>query len=114
MANGKDIRTHIQKNIRTADYSFLLISDNYKKSEICLNEMGAVWATDNDVKYCLLPGISFESLGWLVSPKKAHYITDRTFLDSLKNEITSRYNIDNGRVSWSMHREVFVELMNKQ
>lgn len=26
-----------------------MISKNYKASEICLNEMGAVWATDNRV-----------------------------------------------------------------
>jgi len=39
--NGDDIRKHIHQNIKNADYSFLLISNNYKKSEICLNEMGA-------------------------------------------------------------------------
>ena len=40
MRNGEDIRKHIQDNIRSAEYSFLLISDNYKASEICINEMG--------------------------------------------------------------------------
>ena len=47
--NGEDIRKHIHNNIKNADYSFLLISNNYKNSEICLNEMGAVWAYDNNV-----------------------------------------------------------------
>lgn len=38
--NGEDIRSHIKSNIQSADFSFLMISKNYKQSEICLNEMG--------------------------------------------------------------------------
>lgn len=41
--NGEDIRKHIQTNIQNVDYSFLIISKKYKASEICINEMGAVW-----------------------------------------------------------------------
>ena len=47
LKNGEDIRRHIRENVRSADFSFLMISKNYKASEICLNEMGAVWATVN-------------------------------------------------------------------
>ncbi|MCQ2130000.1 MAG: toll/interleukin-1 receptor domain-containing protein [Bacteroidales bacterium] len=110
MKNGEDIRDHIRKNIRTADYSLLFISDNYKSSEICLNEMGAVWATDNEVRYCLLPNTSFESIGWLCSPKKADMITDRTFLDALSEELTSRYSLNKDSLCWSRHREAFVKM----
>ena len=63
--NGDDIRKHIHQNIKNADYSFLLISNNYKKSEICLNEMGAVWAYGNNVKLYLLPNTNFDCIGWL-------------------------------------------------
>ena len=54
--NGEDIRKHIQTNIQNVDYSFLIISKKYKASEICINEMGAVWAYDNKVRLylCLL------------------------------------------------------------
>ena len=45
MRNGDDIRQHIKENILSADYSFLMLSKNYQSSEICLNEMGAVWRT---------------------------------------------------------------------
>ena len=74
--NGEDIRAHIQGNIRCADFSFLLISDNYKSSEICLNEMGAVWAYDSNVRLYLLPDTNIDSIGWLCDSRKANKITN--------------------------------------
>lgn len=61
--NGEDIRRHIQDNIRSAEYSFILLSDNYKASEICVNEMGAVWAYDANVRLYLLPNTGFSIIG---------------------------------------------------
>ena len=63
--NGEDIRKHIHQNIKDSEFSFLLISNNYKNSEICLNEMGAVWAYDSNVKLYLLPTTSIDNIGWL-------------------------------------------------
>ena len=34
--NGEDIREHIRNNVQSVDFSFLMISKNYKDSEICL------------------------------------------------------------------------------
>lgn len=87
--NGEDIREHIKNNVQSADFSFLMISKNYKESEICLNEMGAVWASDNRVKYYLLPGVDFKEIGWLCDVKKAEQLNDSVALDSLERELTS-------------------------
>ena len=57
--NGEDIRKHIHTNIQNVDFSILLISQHYKKSEICINEMGAVWAYNNNVRLYLLPDVDF-------------------------------------------------------
>ena len=43
---GQSIPQFIQYNIASADVVLIMISDNYKKSEVCLNEMGAAWALD--------------------------------------------------------------------
>lgn len=67
--NGEDIRQHIHANIKIAEYSIILFSKNYKKSEICLNEMGAVWAYDTNVRYYILPGMNFSMIGWLTNTK---------------------------------------------
>ena len=48
VGTGEDIRKFIKENISTCDFVFFMISENYKKSEICLNEMAAarVFAED--------------------------------------------------------------------
>ena len=106
--NGDDIRKHIQDNIRCADYSFLLISDNYKASEICLNEMGAVWAYDSNVRLYLLPDTSFNSIGWLCDTRKANKITDTVALDLLYKEMREYYSLPDNFINWSQQREIFI------
>ena len=106
--NGEDIRSHIQENIRCADFSFLLISDNYKASEICLNEMGAVWAYDSNVRLYLLPDTNFNSIGWLCDTRKANKITDTVALDLLYKEMHEYYSLPDNFINWSQQREIFI------
>ncbi len=106
--NGDDIRKHIKENILSADFSFLLISSNYKNSEICLNEMGAVWANDNNVRYYLLPNTDFKEIGWLCDTRQAEKLIDHTTLDKIYKELTDYYNIEGRFDTWSRQRVIFV------
>lgn len=106
--NGEDIRNHIHINIQNADFSIMLISDNYKKSEICLNEMGAVWAYSNNVRYYLLPNVNFDKIGWLCNTNQAEKLFNSIVLDSLKNELTSFYSLEDKGTTWSRQRETFL------
>ena len=106
--NGEDIRKHIRENVLSSDFSFLLISENYKKSEICLNEMGAIWANNNNVKYYLLPNTSFDKIGWLCDTKQAEQLSDHIALDKLYNELTKYYNLEGKFETWSRQRVTFV------
>ena len=112
--NGDDIRKHIKENILSADFSFLLISSNYKNSEICLNEMGAVWTNNNNVRYYLLPNTTFKEIGWLCDTKQAEKLTDHTALDKLYKELTDYYHELEGRLNtWSRQRVTFVDNITK-
>lgn len=107
--NGEDIRKHIHENIKNADYSFLLISKNYKESEICLNEMGAVWAYDNQVKLYLLPSTDFDNIGWLCNTRIAERIDSSIVLDDLHEQLQQYYSLQNESIrSWSRQREKFL------
>ena len=107
--NGEDIRKHIRENITSADFSFMMISKNYKSSEICLNEMGAVWATNNNVRYFVLPGVDFDEIGWLCNPNKADGLCNPVALDSLEAELTEYYGLPHKGAAWSRMRQEFVE-----
>lgn len=108
MRNGEDIRKHIQENIRSAECSFLLISDNYKASEVCINEMGAVWAYDSNVRIFLLPNTDFPSIGWLCDTRKADKLTDSVALDRLYKEMVEYFSLKENLIHWSQQRETFV------
>lgn len=108
--NGEDIRKHIHENIKNADYSILLISKNYKESEICLNEMGAVWAYDNKVRFYLLPDADFDSIGWLCNTRIAERIDSSIALDELHEQLQQYYSLQNESIrSWSRQREKFLQ-----
>jgi uncharacterized protein yddK len=109
--NGEDIRRHIQTNIRNADYAFLLISKNYKASEICINEMGAVWAYDANVRLYLLPDVDFDKIGWLCDTRKADMINSSIALDALHKEVIEYFGLPDKGTEWSRQREVFLEYM---
>ena len=112
--NGEDIRNHIKKNILSSDFSILMISENYKKSEICLNEMGAVWVNDCNVRYFILPEAQFDEIGWLCNAKKAEHILNRTALDKLYKELNSYYKLGDHYESWSRQRETFIDNVEKE
>ena len=109
--NGEDIRQHIKDNVQGADFSFLMLSKNYKKSEICLNEMGAVWAVDNRVRYYLLPNVDFKEIGWLCETNKAEKLYDSVVLDALEEELTDFYGLPYKGGIWSRQRQNFVEYL---
>ncbi|MEG1738594.1 MAG: toll/interleukin-1 receptor domain-containing protein [Odoribacter sp.] len=110
--NGEDIRTHIQSNVNGCDYAFLMISSAYQKSEICLNEMGAVWAYDKKVKTFILPDADFRSIGWLYDIKKASKINDSIALDSLYEDMTGYYKLPQKTGEWGRQREIFLNKLN--
>lgn len=111
--NGEDIRSHIKTNIQTADFAFLMISNNYKQSEICLNEMGAVWAYNNNVRYYLLPETKIDSIGWLCDPKKADAIDSPITLDAIHQELKKYYQLPDNGIEWSRHRQTFLDNISK-
>ena len=106
--NGGDLRRHIQNNIRIADFSYLMISDNYKQSEVCLNEMGAVWAYDSNVRIYMLPNTTIDAIGWLCNVRKGDYLNNPIVLDEIRSELCEYYNVPDTSTTWSRQRERFV------
>lgn len=106
--NGEKMREWIQDNIRNCSVAFLMISPNYKKSEICLNEMGAVWALDKSVKILLLPDIDYGNFGWLEEIRQAGHIDSEGALDQLYDEM-KQYGKEVKAAEWSRHKNKFLQ-----
>lgn len=113
--NGEDIRHHIHENILGCEYAFLLISDNYFKSAICQNELGAVWVSDAKVKIYTFPDVKIpESLGWLCEPKVAERLNDEHALDCLFEEMKADFSLSTSLATFSKQRAKFLDLFNKK
>lgn len=65
--SGQYIPDRLKEEINKSSLALLFISKNYKASEICLNEVGAAWATleNETVIPVLLPNIDFNEIGFL-------------------------------------------------
>lgn len=109
IANGEDIRKHIQENVNYADFAILLVSKNYKESEVCLNEMGAVWAIDKKVKAYVFPDLHEESVGWLINNKAAEKLNNLTALASLYDELRQFYGLPLSIAGWTAQAKAFCE-----
>lgn len=105
---GESIPQFIQDNIACADIVLLMISDNYKNSEVCLNEMGAAWALNKFIVQILLPNTSFDKLGWLCSLDKALKIDDSESIDGLCEVFTDRLDIGIKPSTWNRNKTSFL------
>ena len=105
---GESIPQYIQNNIACADIILLMISDNYKNSEVCLNEMGAAWALNKHIIQVLLPNTSFDKLGWLCSLDKALKIDNSESIDGLCEVFTDKLDISIKPSAWNRNKAVFL------
>lgn len=110
--NGAKMRDWIHQQIKDCRVAFLMISPNYKDSEICLNEMGAIWALEKDVRIYLLPGVDYNSFGWLEEIRQAGKIIDESALDLLRDELTNMFELTNSTADWGRQKKVYLEYCN--
>lgn len=111
---GGNIPQYIKENIADSDFVFFMISENYRKSEVCLNEMGAAWALDKKAKPFLLHDVSFDSVGWLYRVNLCAKINDTDRLDELRDEFIEKYGSQTKTVVWNRKKEEFVATISVQ
>ncbi len=65
--SGEYIPDRLKEEINKSTLALLFISNNYKKSEVCINEIGAAWAVlkKESVIPLIFQDIGFEKLGFL-------------------------------------------------
>lgn len=112
---GDDFRDEIIKNMKSCDYILCMISDNYRNSEVCQNEMGAAWAMEGKrILPFKFPNLKFTEIGFLNVVKQAADITDKSKLDELYEELCKRYELELDWRNFNKQKDNFVELVNKQ
>ena len=105
---GDNIPQYIKDNLADCDIVFFMISENYRKSEVCLNEMGAAWALNKKVKPILLYDVTFTSVGWLYSMNLCAKIDDSERLDELRDDFAEKCQTPVKTVVWNKKKAEFL------
>lgn len=114
--SGDDWRDSIKKNILSAKINFLLISPNYKESEVCLNEMGAAWMTDSKVLPLIIEPINYKTVGVIQEPKQIEKLLDEASLDRVKDIVQDELNIESSQIKsdrWTAKKREFLIKVRK-
>lgn len=110
VAPGENIPQYIKDNIAQATVFLSMISNNYKASEVCMNEVGAALALDKKPIQVVLPGVEFTQLGWLIHLDKASKIDNGESLDHLAEVICDRLGIPMlTPVHWNEPKKLFLD-----
>lgn len=113
--SGDDWRKSIRDAIREVKINFLLITPNYKNSEVCLNEMGAAWVSDAKVIPMIIEPITYKTVGVIQEPNQIEKLNDELSLDRIKDVIQEELQIDNSKLSnerWTTKKKEFLERVN--
>lgn len=111
---GEDIPSTIKESIRECRLFIMMVSPNYRKSEVCLNEMGAAWMCDGVKKIILLlPSVDFDRMGWLISLQKATKLTDARGLDQIHDQIVASLSTKVQTSTWNRYKAYFLKQLEE-
>ncbi|HLG35849.1 MAG TPA: toll/interleukin-1 receptor domain-containing protein [Bacteroidia bacterium] len=113
---GEDFRNHIKEKLQDTRLVILLITPNYKESEMCLNEMGAAWALDRKIVPIIIEPINYENVGVLMKVKQIGKLNDSVFLDKLKDNEIEKLKLNFEKIKtarWSKFKSDFIDYVNQ-
>jgi hypothetical protein len=107
--NGEDFRRAIQSAISNAKIILLILTPNYKASEVCLNEMGAAWASSRCVVPLAVEPVTYKSVGVLMEPLQIPGLSDGFALSKLKDQIVFELGLTTMKTAmWDAKKTVFL------
>jgi hypothetical protein len=109
--SGTDWRDSILTALKEAQLNFLLITPNYKESEVCMNEMGAAWVAAPNVIPLIVEPINYKSVGVIQEPVQFENLLDEKSLDRIKDLVQETLDIPNKLIKsdrWTAKKKEFV------
>ena len=89
-----------------------MISQNYKHSEVCQNEVGAAWALKKNIIQIILPDSTFDNVGWLLNLDKAVKIDKSSSLDNLQEKLCQLLGLSlKPAKQWNPHKNNFLSAL---
>ena len=94
-------------------------SQEYYKSAVCLNEMGAAWVLKSNYTSILLPGFNFSEMKGVINGDSISIKLDNSILEvknklnQLRKQITEEFNLlPIPDINWEESRDLYIERVN--
>jgi hypothetical protein len=114
--SGDDWRDSIKENLHTAKITFIIITPNYKESEVSLNEMGAAWVLSGKTLPVIVEPINYKSVGVIQQPKQIEKLLDEGSLDRIKDIVQRELEIPVEKIKsdrWTQKKKEFIAKLKK-
>lgn len=114
--SGHEWRNSIKDNLLGSDIVILIITPNYKESEICLNEMGAAWVSAKNVLPVIISPITYEKVGVTMDVSQVEKLTDEKGLDRIRDQIEEIFGKQCFKIRsdrWTKKKKDFLEKVDK-
>lgn len=92
---GADFRKNIKEHLINANIILLFLSENYRNSEICLNEMGASWAHEKTIFPLIIHPMDFKSVGVLMEVNECVKLESEDSLLKVCDELNETFQLKN-------------------
>ena len=116
IGSGEDWRDSIQEALRKSKVTLLVITPNYKESEVCMCEMGAAWVTSSKVLPFIVDPITYAKVGIIQQPKQIENLLEQKSLDRLRDVIQEILEIDPREIKsdrWTVKKTEFLQKVKK-
>lgn len=113
--SGEDWRMAIREHLINAKVTFLIITPNYKVSEVCLNEMGAAWVLSGRTIPLLIEPVNYKSVGILQEVVQQENLQDEKSLDRIKDILQDCLGIQVADIKsdrWTAKKKEFLEKLD--
>jgi hypothetical protein len=114
--SGADWRNSINESLLSAKINFLIITPNYKESEVCLNEMGAAWVTDAEILPLIVEPINYKTVGVIQEPTQIEKLLDEKSLDRIRDIVQEKLEIPTTKIKsdrWTAKKIEFLHTVKK-
>jgi hypothetical protein len=112
---GENWKDFIKNNLKNAEVVIMVITPNFKKSEMCQNEAGAAWALSKEIIPLIIEPINYDNVGVIFADKQIAKITESESLDRLKDKLKKILEIESEEPSdrWTQLKQEFISFLTK-
>jgi hypothetical protein len=114
-STGETWKDIVKNNLKDAEVVIMIITPNFKNSEMCQSEGGAAWALSKEILPLIIEPINYSSVGILFEDKQIDIITEPESLDRIKDKLEILLKIKSQEPSdiWTKLKHEFISSIKK-